>query len=307
MKVLVMGGTGLVGRRLVQRLRERGDEVTVLTRRPEAARTWIAAGCAVLGGDPMEAGPWMAAVHDADAVINLVGEPVFGRRWNEAYKSLLRDSRVLSTKHAVDAMRAQPCRADGQSKTLVNASAIGYYGPRGDEILDESAAPGDDLLARLTVDWEAAARAGEEYGVRVSMVRIGVVLDRSGGALQKMSTPFRLGIGGPIGSGRQWVSWIHHRDVVGILLLALDRQATGPINGTAPDPVTNRDLSKALGRALHRPAVLPVPAFALRMRFGEVAGILTTGQRVVPQRALSLGYAFEFPHIDAALADVLNG
>jgi uncharacterized protein len=308
MNVFVMGGTGLVGKRLVQRLCQRHDRVTVLTRRPEAARTTLPADCTtIVEGDPMQPGSWIAAIKDCDAIINLVGEPILGRRWDDPLKALLRDSRVQSTANAVRALAEYPRTSNGPGRTLVNASAIGYYGPRGDEALDEDAAPGNDLLARLTVEWEATARQAENEGIRVVCVRLGVVLDREGGPMQMMLPPFKLGLGGPIGSGRQWTSWIHHQDAVGLFMLALDKnQAMGPLNGTAPNPVTNKDFAKALGRALHRPAFLPVPAFALRLRFGEVAGVLTTGQRVIPKKALEFGYRFDFPTIDVALADMLK-
>ena len=194
----------------------------------------------------------------------------------------------------------------GEPKVLINASAIGYYGPHGDELLDENSPPGVDFLAEACVDWEKAARAAEGHGIRVAVVRVGVVLDKEGGVLGQMLTPFKLGVGGPIGRGRQWVSWIHYADLIGLLLLALDNAAArGPLNGTVPNPVTNREFSNALGRALHRPAFLPTPAFALRVALGQVAMLATTGQRVVPRQAQALGYAFRFPTIDAALTDIL--
>lgn len=306
MRVFVAGGTGLIGTRLIRRLRERQDEVVALTRRPAAARERLPAGCTILEGDPMEAGSWMEAVAGCAAVVNLTGESIFGRRWNEAFKRLMLDSRVKSTDHIVQALARQPRDERGEAKVLVNASAIGFYGPHGDEEVTEETPPGDETLARLTVEWEKAARAAEGAGVRVALMRIGVVLDRAGGALAQMLTPFKIGVGGPIGSGNQWMSWIHHEDLVGIFLLALgDRAATGPINGTAPNPVTNREFSAALGGALHRPSFMRVPAFALKLRFGEVADLLTTGQRVLPKRALALGYRFQFPEVDSALRDVL--
>ncbi|HEV3256251.1 MAG TPA: TIGR01777 family oxidoreductase [Gemmataceae bacterium] len=306
MHVFVTGGTGLIGSRLVRELRGRQTEVSVLTRRPGVARDQLPPGCTVIEGNPMTPGAWMDAVGGCDAVINLAGESIFGRRWNEEYKALLRDSRVKTTEHVVQALARNPRATSGEAKVLVNASAIGYYGPHGDEEVTEEAPPADDTLARVTVDWERAARAAEGQGIRVALIRIGVVLDRGGAALAKMITPFKIGIGGPVGSGRQWMSWIHPADMVGILLLALDNpSAAGPVNGTAPNPVTNKEFARALGRALHRPAFVPVPAFALRLRFGQVAEVLTTGQRVLPRRALALGYSFRFPDVDATLRDVL--
>jgi uncharacterized protein (TIGR01777 family) len=255
----------------------------------------------------MKRGAWTDEVGACDAVINLVGEPIFGRRWNEEFKTLLRASRVTGSENVVQAIRESRGRDGKGPKVLVNASAIGFYGPHGDEELSESSPPGDDFLARLTVDWEKAAQEAASTGVRVASVRIGVVLDKAGGALAQMLMPFKLGVGGPVGSGRQYMSWIHHADMVGILLLALDsKDASGALNGTAPDPVTNKGFSKALGRALWRPAFMPTPRFALRLALGEVANVITTGQRVIPQRTLALGYQFQFPEIAPALADILR-
>jgi uncharacterized protein (TIGR01777 family) len=307
MRVFVAGGSGMVGSRLVRALHERGDQVVLLTRRPEAVRESLGPACTVAAGDPVQPGPWADAVGDCDAVVNLTGESLFNRRWNDAFKTLLRDSRILSTQHVVQALARQPRTPAGAPKVLVNASATGYYGPHGDEELTEESPPGDDFLARLCVDWERAARAAEPHGIRVAVVRIGVVLSKDAVPIRKLLTPFKLGVGGPVGSGRQWFSWVHHADIVGILLLALDNPSpSGPVNGTAPQPVTNRDFARALGRALHRPAFLPTPGFALKLGLGEVAEVLTAGQRVLPAKALALGYKFKFPDIEAALADVLH-
>jgi uncharacterized protein len=305
MRVFVTGGTGLVGSRLVKGLRGRGDTPVVLTRRPEAAKQKFGDG-EVVEGDPMKAGPWQDAVDGCDAVVNLAGENIFAKRWNAAFKQMLVDSRLETTRNVVAALKRKPTRADGQPKVLVQASAIGYYGPHGDEELTEDTPPANDFMAALCYDWEKAARAVEEAGVRCAIIRIGIVLDKEGGALAELITPFKLFVGGPVAGGRQYMSWVHHEDLTGLLLLGLDNpEAKGPINGTAPNPVTNREFGKALGRALHRPSFMPAPGFGLRVLLGEVAQIVTTGQRVLPRRALGLGYAFTHPTIDEALKQIL--
>jgi uncharacterized protein (TIGR01777 family) len=307
MQIFVMGGTGLIGSSLVTRLRERGDRVMLLTRRPAYARERWGDQCTIVEGDPMKAGSWTQAVKNCDALINLVGESIFARRWNEEFKALLRDSRIRSTENAVRALTQSPKTLAGNPKVLVNGSAIGYYGPCGDEALTEESPAGADMLARLAADWEQAASLAETAGIRVARIRTGVVLDKRSGALAQMLTPFKLGLGGPIGSGRHWFSWIHVDDEIGIILMALDHPgAMGALNATAPHPVTNKEFTKALGRALHRPTIFPIPPLMLRMRFGGVADILTTGQRVIPAKALALGYQFKFPDIEGALANLLT-
>jgi uncharacterized protein (TIGR01777 family) len=306
MRVFITGGTGLVGRRLVKQLVGRGDEVVLLTRRPNVAQELFGATCKAVQGDPMQLGEWMKAVDDCDAVVNLAGENIFAQRWNAAFKQLLVDSRIQTTRHVVQALAAQPKRPDGQPKVLVNASAIGYYGYHGDEQLAEESPPGIDFMANICVEWERAARAAEPAGVRCAIVRIGVVLDKEGGALKELLTPFKLGAGGPVGSGTQYMSWIHHSDMTGILLFALDNAAVaGPINATAPNPVTNKQFGKALGAALHRPAFVWTPAFILGLALGGVVEIITQGQRVIPMKAMTLGYPFKFPTIEVALADIV--
>jgi uncharacterized protein (TIGR01777 family) len=306
MRVFLTGGTGLVGSRLIARLQARQDKVVVLTRRPDAARNQLGPTVSVVEGDPTQLGPWMESLADCDGVVNLAGENLFGHRWNEDFKKRLRDSRVQATENVVRAMAKTPRTADGTARVLVNASAIGYYGFHGDEEITEDSPPGTDFLARTCVDWEQAAGSAESAGLRVALVRIGVVLDKKGGALAKLLTPFKLCVGGPTGSGRQWMSWIHHDDLAGIILLALDNpQAMGPINGTAPHPVTNKEFAKALGTALSRPAFLPTPGIALKILLGEVAEVLLQGQRVLPNKALTLGYTFRFGQIGPALLDGL--
>lgn len=305
MRVVVAGATGFVGTRLVEALSRRGDEVVVLTRHPDGAgarRLTSLPRVRAVGWASGPGGPWAVEVGQADAVVNLAGEPVVGRRWNEAQKRNILDSRVRSTRAIVGAITA----AKRRPAVLVNASAIGFYGPREDEELDESAPVGGDFLAKVCADWEQEARNVPE-GVRSVQLRIGIVLGEEGGSLAEMVKPFRLGAGGPIGSGRQWVSWIHRDDLVALLLFAIDRpELAGPVNGTAPTPVRNAELSKAIGQVLHRPSWIPVPEFALRVALGEVASMLVRGQRVVPKRALAAGFAFAHADLTASLTDILQ-
>jgi uncharacterized protein len=293
MRVTVTGASGRIGTALVERLRARGDDVTLLSRDPDRGVGW----------DPASEPAPAQALRGADAVVHLAGENV-AQRWSAEAKRRIARSREAGTRNLVAGIAALP---EGERPgALVSGSASGYYGPHGDEEVDESAPAGDDFLARVCVTWEREARAAEDLGLRVVRVRTGVVLDRDGGALAKMLPPFRLGVGGPVAGGKQWMPWIHHDDEVGILLAALDgAEWSGAINASAPHPVTNRDFSRALGRALHRPAVAPVPALAVRALYGEMATIVTGGVRMVPRRALGLGYDFAHPELDAALRAAL--
>jgi uncharacterized protein (TIGR01777 family) len=301
MRVALTGATGTIGRALTGSLLDAGDEVVALVRSASAQLDPRA--------EPHEwpdvvAPPPADALAGADAVVNLMGEPV-DQRWSDAVKARIRDSRVLGTRALVAGLRA--LGADQRPRTLLSQSAAGYYGPRGDERLGEDAPAGSDFLARVVAGWESEAAAASELEIRVMLTRCGIVLSPDGGALAKMLPFFRLGLGGPVAGGRQYVPWIHLRDVVGAIRLCLARDdARGAINLTAPEPVTNAELSRALGRVLHRPAVLPVPAFALRLLYGEMAEMVTTGQRVVPERLVDLGYGFQFPEIEPALRDVLG-
>ena len=300
MDVTVTGATGMIGRKLVQALLQRGDRVTVLSRDPERARSTLEGAQAMRWADPKTDTPPREAFEGRDAVVHLLGEPV-AQRWTERAKQEIRDSRVLSTRNLVAALgdMARP------PEVLVSQSATGWYGARGDEPLDESAPSADDFLAGVVAEWEAEAHRAEELGIRVVLTRTGVVLSESGGALEKMLPPFKLGIGGPVAGGRQYVPWVHADDVTGALLFCLDNpEAKGPVNVTAPEPVTNRELSRALGRALGRPALAPVPALAVKALYGEMATIVTTGARAVPRRLTELGYKFRQPDLDAALRSV---
>jgi len=303
MRVAVTGATGLIGTRLVTALAARGDEVTALSRDPERARGALPGGVEVeLWADPEREPAPAAALAGRDGVVHLAGEPV-AQRWSRTARERIRDSRELGTRNLVAGIAA----AEPRPAVLVSASAVGYYGPRGDEPVDEDQPPGDDFLADVCVAWEREAAAAAEHGVRVVHVRTGVVLDRGGGALAKMLPPFKLGAGGPVAGGRQYMPWIHLDDVVGIYLAALDGPDwSGPVNASAPEPVTNKEFSKALGRALHRPALAPVPALAIRALYGEMAMIVTTGQRAVPKRTSEFGYGFRHPQLDNALRSALT-
>jgi uncharacterized protein len=299
MKVTVTGATGLIGRGVVRALRARGDEVTALSRSPERARE--ALGVPAHAWSPLEEPAPAAALEGRDAVVHLAGENV-AQRWTAASRRAIRDTRETGTRNLVAGLRATLPRPE----VLVSASAVGYYGRHGDEVVDEATAPGDDFLAQACVAWEREAAAAAELGLRVVTVRTGVVLDKDGGALKKMLPPFRAGAGGPVASGEQYLPWIYAGDLVRLYLAALDgRDWSGAVNATAPEPVTNREFSKRLGRALHRPAVVPVPAFALRLLYGDMAEIVTEGQRAVPRRPLELGFTFEHADLDAALRDAL--
>jgi hypothetical protein len=303
-RVFITGATGLIGSELVDCLVARGDKAVVLSRSPDKARGMFPSSVEVVGGNPQQPGDWGAALADCDGVINLVGEPVVGERWNAAQKQRLRDSRVISTQNVVQAIAA----AQTRPSVLVSASAIGYYGDVPEGELTEESPPGDDFLARLCVEWEAAAQGARAHGVRVAVVRVGVVLAREGGALSKMWLPFKLGLGGPVGiSGRQWVSWIHRDDMVQVFLTALDDpRADGPLNGTAPMPLRNKDFSKAIARAMHRPCLFPIPKFVLRLAMGEAAMIVTGGQKVVPKRLQELNYEFRYATCDDAMRQIVQ-
>jgi uncharacterized protein (TIGR01777 family) len=300
MRVTVTGATGLIGRALVTALSQRGDEVTALSR--NAADAQRALGVAAAGWRaPKAAPPDLDALRGRDAVVHLLGEQI-AQRWSDRAKREIRDSRILSTRNLVSALAELP--DEERPATLVSGSGAGWYGHRGDERLDESAPAGDDFLARLTADWEAEARRAEELGVRVVLNRTGVVLSDSGGALAKMLPFFKTGIGGPVAGGRQYVPWVHLDDVAGAILFELDTPAArGPVNLTAPEPATNKELSKALGKALGRPAVAPVPGLAVKALYGEMAQIVITGQRAVPARLTELGYEWKQPDLEAALRD----
>lgn len=298
MRVAVTGATGTIGRALVRSLVERGDQVVALSRSVARARSTLGPEVRIVTWAEPAAGPAPAeALQGADAVVNLLGEPV-AQRWTGAAKRAIRDSRVIGTRNLVEAI----ARADPRPRALVSGSATGWYGAHGAEPVDESVPAANDFLADVTRDWEGEARRAQELGLRVVLTRTGVVLSEAGGALDKMLPFFRLGLGGPVAGGRQYVPWIHFDDVVGALIHCLDHDsAAGPVNLAAPGPVTNRALSRTLGRVLGRPAVAPVPGLAVKLLYGEMSSIVTTGARVVPMRLLDLGYSFEHADLEEAL------
>jgi uncharacterized protein (TIGR01777 family) len=293
MRVTITGAGGLIGSRLVALLRARGDEVTILSRSGTGgAVRW----------DPSAAAAPAEALEGRDAIVHLAGEPI-AQRWTPAVREAIRTSRTEGTATLAAALS----RLTQPPRVLVSANAVGYYGDRGAERLTEDSAAGTDWLAQVCVAWEDAALQARASGVRVCVLRTGVVLDRGGGALAKMLPPFRLGVGGPVAGGRQYVSWIALDDLAALYLAAIDDDRfDGPFNATAPAPVTNAELSRALGRALHRPAVLPVPAAALKLLYGEMAEIVTDSQNAVPARALELGHSFAHTELAAALAAALR-
>lgn len=297
MKVLVTGASGAIGTSLCAALLERGDEVVALSRDPERSRGRLP-GVAWHRWEPTLERPPAAAFEGVEGVVNLVGEKI-NQRWTEEAKRRITESRRTATQNLAQAIAG----LERKPAVLVSQSAVGYYGDRGDAVLDESAAPGESFDARVCRDWEQAARAVEAAGLRLVILRTGQVLYAGGGLLGELETPFKLGVGGPLAGGDQYLSWIDLEDEIGILLWALDNpEVSGVVNATAPNPVTNRDFSKALGRALGRPALMPVPGFVLDLKVGkEFAAAIKGGQRVLPKRALELGYEFRHPNLDETL------
>lgn len=294
MRVVVTGGTGFLGRALVAALAGRGDEAVVVTRDPSRAE--LPPGARGIAWDGLA-----TAVDGADAVVNLAGETI-AQRWTTAAKSRIVGSRAQAAERVGAALRA----SKSPPAVLVNASAVGFYGSRGDEELTEESRSGSGFLAETTLAWERAAREAVPDDVRLVLLRTGVVLDAAEGALAKMLLPFRLGLGGPLGSGRQWMPWIHRDDLVALLLAALDdARYEGPVNGTAPGPVPMMVFAAALGRVLRRPSFAPAPAFAIRAAMGEMAALVLDGQRALPAKALALGFRFRFPDLEPALRDLL--
>lgn len=301
MKILITGATGLIGSRLCQLLTDEGHAVIALSRSPKRAEGLAARE--IHAWEP-EAGPPPAqALIGVEAVVHLAGEPIAAQRWSDEQKKRIRNSRIISTRNLVNALRS----AEVKPRVLVSSSAIGFYGDRGDEPLIESSPSGSGFMSEVCASWEDEAKRAGHFGVRVVLVRTGVVLSGEGGALKKMLPPFKLGVGGPLGSGKQWFPWIHIEDIVGIFHSAiLSSSMIGVVNGTAPEPVTNSEFTKQLGRVLHRPTFLPVPEFALRALMGEMADVLLGSQRVIPKAMLDAGYKFQYPLLAPALEDLLG-
>ncbi len=301
MRVVISGGSGLIGRRLVDRLIQAGHRAVVLSRSPERV-TDLPEGAAVAPWDREAVDDLAATVSGADAVVHLAGENIGGGRWTASRKRRIRDSRVEGSRAVAEAIE----RAEPRPPVLIQASAVDYYGASGDEELTEASPPGEDYLATTCREWEAASAGVEALGVRRAVIRTGVVLSTRGGALPRLMLPFKLFAGGPAGDGRQWLPWIHVEDEVGAIRFLIERtEAVGPFNLTSPQPLTNRDFGKVLGSVMGRPSLLPAPAFALKLALGEMSTLVLDGQRALPARLVEHGFAFRFPEARAALEDLL--
>ncbi len=299
MNITLTGASGLIGRRLLKNFSMAGHRLHVLSRH---TGTNLPPGVSISAWDPIVGMPPEESVRNADVVVHLAGEPV-AQRWSGAVKQRIRESRVTGTRNLVErlvTLRNKP-------KALVCASAIGYYGSRGDEVLSESSAPGGGFLPEVCVAWEHEAQTAEAFGIRVVSIRTGIVLDARGGALKQMLPPFRMGVGGRLGDGEQWMSWIHLADLAALFQLAVEAPVRGVLNGVAPNPVRNADFTRELAKALHRPAIFPIPAFGIKLLFGEMAEILLASQRVVPAAAQAAGARFQFAELSAALAEIVGG
>ncbi len=302
MRIFVTGGSGFVGTALCRSLLSQGNEVTALSRNQMGAAA-LPPGVDVCIGNPTAPGPWQEVAATFDAFINLAGANIFGR-WSKGYKALINSSRVDTTRLLVEAIGQ---RQSPEPAVLVSASGVGYYGFCGDEELTEPSPPGDDFLAEVCRQWEAEAQKAKDHGARVVLARFGVVLGKGGGALAQMVPVFRLGLGGPLGSGRQWFSWIHRADLVAAISFLLHSEGlSGPVNCVTPQPVRNRDLAKELGRVLKRPAFMPAPGFAIKAVMGELGSVLLEGQRVLPAALMGAGFHFSFPTLAQALTDLFG-
>jgi uncharacterized protein (TIGR01777 family) len=301
MKILITGGTGFVGTQLTSRLIQDGHEVIILSRSAKRSGE-VPRGISYLQGDPTQKGPWQEAIKNHDGVINLAGASIFAK-WTEEHKRAIRESRVNTTQNVVEGIPSHPPK----KFTLLSTSAVGYYGFCGDEELTEGSPHGDDFLARIASEWEGEALKAQEKGARVVITRFGIVMGEKGGTLSQMIPLFRKYIGGPIGSGKQWFSWVHIKDLSEAFAFLLKHpEILGPVNVCAPNPVRNKDLAKALGEVLHRPSFIPAPGFMVKLVLGEFGSVILKGQRVIPKRLLDSGFAFQYPNIDSALQDIVG-
>jgi uncharacterized protein len=302
MKIAIAGATGFVGSRLVEQLQAQGHQIVMLTRSPQQATSRFPQAT-VIGYNPLKSGEWQLAIDGCDAVINLAGEPIAEKRWTPAQKRIMLDSRKIGTEKIVEAIG----QATTKPPVLINASAIGYYGTSETSKFDETSPAGTDFLAEVCTGWESAAQAATIHGTRVVVLRLGIVLGENGGALGKMLAPFSAFVGGPIGSGKQWFSWIHRDDVVKLIITALtDTQMNGVYNATAPNPVTMEGFAQTLGTVMNRPSWLPVPNFALEALLGEGAMVVLQGQQVAPTKTLAQGFEFQYPTLKTALIAILG-
>jgi uncharacterized protein len=297
MRLLITGATGFIGRRLAREF----ERPVVLSRRPEEARRVLPAA-EIHAWKPEEGPPPAEAFEGVEAIFHLAGDSVASGRWTATKKARIRSSRVTGTMNLVEGLK----RLKQRPRVLVSASAVGYYGTRGDEVLEETAPPGKDFLAEVCQEWETAAGRARELGLRVVTSRTGMVLGRGGGALARMLPPFKFGLGGRLGDGRAWMPWVHLDDVAGLMLHAANTQMDGPMNSAAPNPVTNREFTRTLAKVLHRPAIFPVPRFALALLFGELSTVLLASQRVVPRVAEKTGYLFHFTSLEGALREIIS-
>lgn len=303
MNILIAGGSGFIGSALVNALQGEGHAITVLARNERSANEKLGSKARVLPWDGEFVGAWAEAVNGADVIVNLAGESIGDGRWSKARKEKILQSRLKATRAVVDAI----VKAEKKPSLLINASAVGFYGnvPSGD--VDESHAPGDDFLANVCKEWELEARRAESAGVRVALIRTGIVLSKNGGALPRMLTPFKFFIGGKIGSGAQWMPWIHLDDHLGVIKYIIGNQSlNGAVNLSAPQPAMMKEFARALGKAMHRPSIFPVPGFVLKVMLGQMSSLVLEGQRAVPKKLLSAGYQFQYPDLLTALKDVLK-
>jgi len=302
-KIIITGATGSIGRRLVQELTARGDNVIVFTRNPETAKKKIVNASKYVKWNYERLDDWMIELNSADAVVHLAGANLGAKRWNEDYKKIAYDSRIISTRNLVEAIR----QSERKPKTFICSSAVGIYGNRYDEVLDESSSVGDDFMASICKDWEKEAEKIEHFGIRRVSIRTGLVMQKDEGVLKKMLLPFKLFIGGPLGTGRQWFPWIHIDDIVDIYLHAIDNEnVSGAINGASSKIVTMKDFAKTLGKVLRRPSLFPVPKLAMKIVAGEVAEYAVMSQRISVDKILNAGYKFKFENLEAALRDLLK-